>query len=832
MNMLIPLTVLIIILAAAGFVVLTAVPPAPEEEHPVCGDGMCAEAEDAIMCYPDCGFCGDGTCNVPEDQMTCEEDCGCLDQDADSRCDVDDNCPMIANTDQEDCDLDGIGDACDPDSSSCFIFCGNSVCDPGEDCTCADCPCSSGTICQPDGTCQIPPAGGGGGSGGGGSGGGGSPPPPPPPPSCGDGTCDATEDPTTCPQDCGCPDQDGDTICDTDDNCPLVANMEQEDCDLDGLGDACDPDSSSCFSFCGDGVCDAGEDCTCSDCLCGEGTECSPSGTCEEAVSLSKLNLVELTFDDGPDLSGSGDGREELNNLEGHLKPQLENGAHRSAITQGRYGRAAVFAGESEAIRFLNTEFLGTAFTLQVWLLPTTDQQEWIFLLDESMGVRLNDREVELAVYENGAFSFFPTGRSIPNDGQFHHLYVTLSSPLQEAVVSIDFGPEVMIDALPLILSSSEEPTFGSGFTGMMDELFFEPKYNGGRTRIDRDPSYCGPGLQGTCTEEIIIVQPADWEETFPVPVRIKTAYDPTQCFPDQPCTLLLTVSGGGQCANDYDSSAAVKAFVDGGFAVATVDVYCEFGQDDVWVFYKGSSQLIEAKNFLTTTSTLSPFIHPENYVASGCSNGATMTGHWAVREQDHPSRIFARSGGFASHHAYHTTYCQDAQKEIDQFVLMQPFPHDEATAAVADYHKERSVIDDITPTVTQETEFGMVWGVKTSPGPVCGPAGELICFEEGGGKTQGGRMLRDRWHAAEADPTGKPLTGYFIENTNKDCQHCLDGGPVGANAQIWDCMICFLQHGRAEMGEQCPDVCLEYSEGQPADPIDISCSATGCTVS
>jgi hypothetical protein len=37
-----------------------------------------------------------------------------------------------------------------------------------------------------------------------------------------------------------CIDTDGDTICDSDDNCPLVANQNQADADHDGVGDACD----------------------------------------------------------------------------------------------------------------------------------------------------------------------------------------------------------------------------------------------------------------------------------------------------------------------------------------------------------------------------------------------------------------------------------------------------------------------------------------------------------------------------------------------------------------------------------------------------------------
>ena len=51
------------------------------------------------------------------------------------------------------------------------------------------------------------------------------------------------------------PDQDGDTVPDSSDNCPLVANPTQTDTDGDGLGDACDPDDDN------DTVPDASDNC-------------------------------------------------------------------------------------------------------------------------------------------------------------------------------------------------------------------------------------------------------------------------------------------------------------------------------------------------------------------------------------------------------------------------------------------------------------------------------------------------------------------------------------------------------------------------------------------
>ena len=57
-----------------------------------------------------------------------------------------------------------------------------------------------------------------------------------------------------------CRDQDGDGVCDADDNCPSVANPDQADADADGIGDACDACSTGADSD-HDGVCDSRDNC-------------------------------------------------------------------------------------------------------------------------------------------------------------------------------------------------------------------------------------------------------------------------------------------------------------------------------------------------------------------------------------------------------------------------------------------------------------------------------------------------------------------------------------------------------------------------------------------
>jgi uncharacterized protein (TIGR03382 family) len=122
------------------------------------------------------------------------------DADGDTIANSADNCPLVANTDQLDTDGDDIGDACDTDDD------GDQVLDGADNCPLV---ANAG---QAD--------------------------------TDSDGAGDACDD-----------DDDGDDLADTSDNCPLVANANQLDTNGDGVGDACSSDDD------GDGVADGSDNC-------------------------------------------------------------------------------------------------------------------------------------------------------------------------------------------------------------------------------------------------------------------------------------------------------------------------------------------------------------------------------------------------------------------------------------------------------------------------------------------------------------------------------------------------------------------------------------------
>jgi serine protease len=124
-----------------------------------------------------------GACGLADLDGDGEGDACDPDDDGDGAADASDTCPLVANADQADADGDGLGDACDD--------------------------------------------------------------------SDGDGAADALDE---CPLD-PANDADADGFCADLDDCPLTPNADQLDTDVDGAGDACDPDDD------GDGVVDALDRC-------------------------------------------------------------------------------------------------------------------------------------------------------------------------------------------------------------------------------------------------------------------------------------------------------------------------------------------------------------------------------------------------------------------------------------------------------------------------------------------------------------------------------------------------------------------------------------------
>jgi hypothetical protein len=164
----------------------------------------------------------DGVFN-PEDNCPDDENAAQDDNDGDGVGDDCDNCFDIPNgpfdgDDQGDADGDGVGDSCDSCSVAAGPDCG--IVDPDEDGFCTD--PSQGAGCPPDAdVCPDEPDDQS--------------------DADGDGLGDACND---------ADDPDGDEIADGDlDNCPGLRNDDQSDQDLDFFGDACDLDRD------GDGFC-------------------------------------------------------------------------------------------------------------------------------------------------------------------------------------------------------------------------------------------------------------------------------------------------------------------------------------------------------------------------------------------------------------------------------------------------------------------------------------------------------------------------------------------------------------------------------------------------
>jgi hypothetical protein len=167
---------------------------------------------DAGVCNPHTGYCS----NPPKNPLVC--------------------------TPVDQCNVAG---TCDPGTGACTTpnKADGSACNDGDLCTQTDscaagsCVGSNPVVCGDSGQCQL---------------GGSCDPltgecanqPAPDGTACHSGSGVACSVPDTCQGGAcvaGGSDQDGDGVCDADDNCPTVANADQHDSDGDGIGNACDP---------------------------------------------------------------------------------------------------------------------------------------------------------------------------------------------------------------------------------------------------------------------------------------------------------------------------------------------------------------------------------------------------------------------------------------------------------------------------------------------------------------------------------------------------------------------------------------------------------------
>ena len=131
--------------------------------------------------------------------------------------------------------------SCEGDCGPCAATCGNSTCDTAE--TCTNCP----TDC---GACD---------------------------PVCGDGTCEPSESCSSCAADCGACASCGDGTCNGGETCTTCAG-----------------DCGPCGPMCGDGTCDMGE--TQENCSsdCGSPTGCGGAGDATTTLDAEELAFVVL----------------------------------------------------------------------------------------------------------------------------------------------------------------------------------------------------------------------------------------------------------------------------------------------------------------------------------------------------------------------------------------------------------------------------------------------------------------------------------------------------------------------------------------------------------
>lgn len=512
---------------------------------------------------------------------------------------------------------------------------------------------------------------------------------------------------------------------------------------------------------------------------------------------------MELTFDDGPD----GDATPHLNNMEtgGEVEARFIGGARRTAIDAGRYGRAAELSGGAVEITGWSRR---ARFIAHVWVRTEDVTRGDILRQAGAFALRLAGGEL---VVEIGGESL-PTGVAWPDDGGWHHLtFRGVFEDPARATVSLDFAPEVEVEARGGLPEVEALLRFGDGLDGWLDELIVANResatVDAEQDAFNRDPDACPEGM--VCVEDVFEMTPTPLD--FAVPVRTRTVWDPTVCTDAAPCTLVMAIQGGAACANDFTSPRELRPLTAEGLVVVTVDPYCE-GGGRTTVTETEMEQVIEAKaRALASEGAARSRILGDDYGAYGCSHGAEAVLVWALTEADHPARTFAASAGGSGICARVAGKLCGVPASLGGI----PVESDRARAA----HTRGDFVMALDPEIVGTREVARSWG-RNLEGPVCTADGRVACSEEGQfGMTYASRRFRDVWSAMEGAPTG-----YFVEDVGADCRHC---APPGSEA--FRCGVCLLRWGRAGMEAACPG-CLDYADptvewGEAAEQCPLEAS-------
>jgi hypothetical protein len=524
---------------------------------------------------------------------------------------------------------------------------------------------------------------------------------------------------------------------------------------------------------------------------------------------------VEVTFDDGSDLSTTP----ELNNLEtgSSVKVALSGSARRSALTQGRYGRAAEFPAGQGAI-LVKGWVPPSEAVMKLWVLARDTATGSLMAHPGSWDLRLENGQLALSlVSTSGQVVVLAQRLAWPTDGAFHHLSVAISSlkGIPTFSVALDFQT-------PTAFTSNLDPAevtaplrFGTGFDGFIDELLVAEGSlvlrSAEQDEFNRNPIAC---LAGTaCKEVVFTMTPRTFDHA--IPVRFKAMHDPKLCSASSPCPLLFAINGGEACANDYTPPSDLASMVAQGFVVVTVDPYCE-GEGKTGVPETEVPQFIESKNRVFADAALAAVLSSSDYHATGCSHGAEAVILWSLFEVDHPARTFARSGAVGG-------MCSFAAGKICG--KENAFAQVPASTVESEDFKARHLRSDavmaISRSVAATREIARSWGANLD-GPVCTADGGTACTEEGKwAMTYASRRFRDVW---EANQNPSNPSGYFVEDRGADCRHC-----APPDSEAFRCGMCLTRWGRVAMATQCPD-CLTYrdatiSRGGEAELCPMSAS-------